>query len=140
MKPYQNQKSSKKKQVEKMFDSISFEYDRLNRLISAGNDVKWRKNIYKIAESLGPVNILDIATGTADIAIELSQIEDSEIIGLDISEKMLDVGRQKVTNKNLEEKVSLISGDAEDLNFSNNSFDLISIGFGVRNFQNLEIN
>ena len=102
MKPYKNQKSSKKKQVEKMFDSISFEYDRLNRLISAGNDVKWRKNIYKIAESLGPVNILDIATGTADIAIELSQIEDSEIIGLDISEKMLDVGRQKVTNRNLE--------------------------------------
>ena len=99
MKPYQNQKSSKKKQVEKMFDSISFEYDKLNRLISAGNDVKWRKNIYKIAEPLSPVNILDIATGTADIAIELSQIEDSEIIGLDISEKMLDVGRQKVTDK-----------------------------------------
>ena len=138
MKPYKNQKSSKKKQVEKMFDSISFEYDRLNRLISAGNDVKWRKNIYKIAESLGPVNILDIATGTADIAIELSQIEDSEIIGLDISEKMLDVGRQKVTNRNLEDKVSLISGDAEDLNFPNNSFDLISIGFGVRNFQILK--
>ena len=138
MKPYQNQKSSKKKQVEKMFDSISFEYDKLNRLISAGNDVKWRKNIYKIAEPLSPVNILDIATGTADIAIELSQIEDSEIIGLDISEKMLDVGRQKVTDRNLEDKVSLISGDAEDLNFSNNSFDLISIGFGVRNFQNLE--
>ena len=138
MKPYQNQKSSKKKQVEKMFDSISFEYDKLNRLISAGNDVKWRKNIYKIAEPLSPVNILDIATGTADIAIELSQIEDSEIIGLDISEKMLDVGRQKVTDRNLEDKVSLISGDAEDLNFPNNSFDLISIGFGVRNFQNLE--
>ena len=90
MKPYQNQKSSKKKQVEKMFDSISFEYDKLNRLMYDGNDVKWRKNIYKIAERLRPVNILDIATGTADIALELSQIKDSEIIGLDISEKMLD--------------------------------------------------
>ena len=138
MKPYQNQNSSKKKQVEKMFDSISFEYDNLNRLISAGNDVKWRKNIYKIAERLKPVDILDIATGTADIALELSKIKGSKITGLDISEKMLDVGRQKVTERNLENKVSLVSGDAENLSFSKNTFDLISIGFGVRNFQNLE--
>ena len=138
MKPYQNQNSSKKKQVEKMFDSISFEYDKLNRLISAGNDVKWRKTIYKIAERLNPIDILDIATGTADIALELSKIEGSKITGLDISEKMLDVGRQKVTERNLENKVSLVSGDAENLNFSKSTFDLISIGFGVRNFQNLE--
>ncbi|MDB2567255.1 bifunctional demethylmenaquinone methyltransferase/2-methoxy-6-polyprenyl-1,4-benzoquinol methylase UbiE [Flavobacteriaceae bacterium] len=138
MKPYQNQNSSKKKQVEKMFDSISFEYDNLNRLISAGNDVKWRENIYKIAERLKPVDILDIATGTADIALELSKIKGSKITGLDISEKMLDVGRQKVTERNLENKVSLVSGDAENLSFSKNTFDLISIGFGVRNFQNLE--
>jgi len=138
MKPYQNQNSSKKKQVEKMFDSISFEYDKLNRLISAGNDVKWRKTIYKIAKRLNPIDILDIATGTADIALELSKIEGSKITGLDISEKMLDVGRQKVTERNLENKVSLVSGDAENLNFSKSTFDLISIGFGVRNFQNLE--
>ena len=138
MKPYQNQNSSKKKQVEKMFDSISFEYYKLNRLISAGNDVKWRKTIYKIAERLNPIDILDIATGTADIALELSKIEGSKITGLDISEKMLDVGRQKVTERNLENKVSLVSGDAENLNFSKSTFDLISIGFGVRNFQNLE--
>ena len=138
MKPYQNQNSSKKKQVEKMFDSISFEHDKLNRLISAGNDVKWRKTIYKIAERLNPIDILDIATGTADIALELSKIKGSKITGLDISEKMLDVGRQKVTERNLENKVSLVSGDAENLNFSKSTFDLISIGFGVRNFQNLE--
>ena len=138
MKPYQNQNSSKKKQVEKMFDSISFEYDKLNRLISAGNDVKWRKTIYKIAERLNPIDILDIATGTADIALELSKIEGSKITGLDISEKMLDIGRQKVSDRCLESKVSLVSGDAENLNFSKNTFDLISIGFGVRNFQNLE--
>ena len=93
-----------------MFDSISFEYDKLNRLISAGNDVKWRKTIYKIAERLNPIDILDIATGTADIALELSKIEGSKITGLDISEKMLDVGRQKVTERNLENKVSLVSG------------------------------
>jgi len=138
MKPYQNQNSSKKKQVEKMFDSISFEYDKLNRLISAGNDVKWRKHIYKIANHLNPVDVLDIATGTADIAIELSKIEGSKITGLDISEKMLNVGRQKIVNRSLQDKVKLISGDAENLIFSKNTFDLISIGFGVRNFQNLK--
>ena len=138
MKPYQNQNSSKKKQVEKMFDSISFEYDKLNRLISAGNDVKWRKHIYKIANHLNPVDVLDIATGTADIAIELSKIEGSKITGLDISEKMLNVGRQKIVNRSLQDKVTLISGDAENLIFSKNTFDLISIGFGVRNFQNLK--
>ncbi len=138
MKPYQNQNSSKKKQVEKMFDSISFEYDKLNRLISAGNDVKWRKKIYEIAFPLNPIDILDIATGTADIALELSKIKGSKIIGLDISEKMLNVGRQKVTDRSLENRVSLVSGDAENLSFSKNTFDLISIGFGVRNFQNLE--
>ena len=97
-----------------------------------------RKTIYKIAERLNPIDILDIATGTADIALELSKIEGSKITGLDISEKMLDVGRQKVTERNLENKVSLVSGDAENLNFSKSTFDLISIGFGVRNFQNLE--
>ena len=136
--PYQNSDLSKKGQVEKMFNNISKEYDLLNRVISFGIDISWRKKIVRILKTKNPTNILDIATGTADIAIELSQIEDSEIIGLDISEKMLDVGRQKVTDRNLEDKVSLISGDAEDLNFPNNSFDLISIGFGVRNFQNLD--
>ena len=138
MKPYQNQNSSKKKQIEKMFDSISFEYDKLNRLISAGNDVKWRKKIYKISKKLNPKTILDIATGTADIAIELSNINNSKIIGLDISEKMLEVGRKKILNKNLNDKISLISGDAENLSFGDNKFDLITIGFGVRNFQNLK--
>ena len=138
MKPYQNQNSSKKKQVEKMFDSISFEYDKLNRLISAGNDVKWRKHIYKIANHLNPVDVLDIATGTADIAMELSKIKGSKITGVDISEKMLNVGRQKIVDRSLQDKITLVSGDAENLNFSKNTFDLISIGFGVRNFQNLK--
>lgn len=138
MKPYQNQNSSKKKQVEKMFDSISFEYDKLNRLISAGNDVKWRKHIYKIANHLNPVDVLDIATGTADIAMELSKIKGSKITGLDISEKMLNVGREKIIDRSLQDKITLVSGDAENLNFSKNTFDLISIGFGVRNFQNLK--
>ena len=138
MKPYQNQNSSKKKQVEKMFDSISFEYDKLNRLISAGNDVKWRKHIYKIANHLNPVDVLDIATGTADIAMELSKIKGSKITGLNISEKMLNVGRQKIVDRSLQDKITLVSGDAENLNFSKNTFDLISIGFGVRNFQNLK--
>jgi len=138
MKPYTNLNGSKKEQIQKMFDSISIEYDQLNRLISAGNDSKWRKKIYSLAYKTNPKNILDIATGTADIALELSKIKNSKIIGLDISEKMLDVGRKKIELKNLKDRITLISGDAENLDFSNDSFDLVTIGFGVRNFQNLE--
>ena len=101
MKPYNNLQGSKKKQIEKMFDSISLEYDQLNRVISAGNDTKWRKKIFLLANKLNPKNILDIATGTADIALELSKIKNSKIIGLDISEKMLEVGRKKIELKKL---------------------------------------
>ncbi|MEL0183880.1 MAG: bifunctional demethylmenaquinone methyltransferase/2-methoxy-6-polyprenyl-1,4-benzoquinol methylase UbiE [Bacteroidota bacterium] len=138
MKPYNNLQGSKKKQIEKMFDSISLEYDQLNRVISAGNDTKWRKKIFLLANKINPKNILDIATGTADIALELSKIKNSKIIGLDISEKMLEVGRKKIELKKLKERITLISGDAENLKFNDNSFDLVTIGFGVRNFQNLE--
>ena len=121
-----------------MFDSISLEYDQLNRVISAGNDTKWRKKIFQLAIKLNPKNILDIATGTADIALELSKIKNSKIIGLDISKKMLEVGRKKIEHKKLKDRITLISGDAENLKFNDNSFDLVTIGFGVRNFQNLE--
>ena len=121
-----------------MFDSISLEYDQLNRVISAGNDTKWRKKIFQLAIKLNPKNILDIATGTADIALELSKIKNSKIIGLDISKKMLEIGRKKIEHKKLKDRITLISGDAENLKFNDNSFDLVTIGFGVRNFQNLE--
>jgi demethylmenaquinone methyltransferase/2-methoxy-6-polyprenyl-1,4-benzoquinol methylase len=138
MKPDQKLKVSKKVQVQNMFDSISIEYDFLNRIMTFGNDIKWRKNIYKIAKHYNPKKILDIATGTADIALELSKIDGCNIIGLDISEKMLEIGRTKVLNQSLSEKVTLISGDAENIDYGTESFDLVTIGFGVRNFQNLE--
>tara|TARA_B100000780_G_C20835797_1_gene332135 strand:- start:10 stop:630 length:621 start_codon:yes stop_codon:yes gene_type:complete len=103
-----------------------------------GSDVKWRKKIVSIARKSNPKKILDIATGTADIAIELSKIDDSEIIGVDISQKMLDVGRNKIDAKKLSNQIILESGDAEKLVYTDETFDIVTIGFGVRNFQNLK--
>ncbi len=127
-----------KNKINSMFDSISNEYDFLNNIITFGGHVKWKNDIVKIARENNPKTILDIATGTADIAIKLSEIENSKIIGIDISTKMLDVGREKIHNKDLAKRVELKKGDAENLEFDSNSFDIISIGYGVRNFENLE--
>ena len=138
MKPNHESKSPKKNQVEKMFDSISFEYDLLNAIMTFNSHKRWKKNILNIAKKLKPKNALDIATGTADIAINLGSISNCEVIGVDISEQMLDVGREKITKMKLTKSVRLESGDAENLNFKDNYFDLVTIGFGVRNFQDLE--
>ena len=138
MKPHQESKSPKKNQVEKMFDSISFEYDLLNAIMTFNSHKRWKKNILNIAKKLKPKNALDIATGTADIAINLGSISNCEVIGVDISEQMLNVGREKITKMKLTKAVRLESGDAENLNFKDNYFDLVTIGFGVRNFQDLE--
>lgn len=138
MKPNQESKSPKKNQVEKMFDSISFEYDLLNAIMTFNSHKKWKKNILNIAKKLKPINALDIATGTADIAINLGSISNCEVIGVDISEQMLNVGREKITKMKLTKSVRLESGDAENLNFKDNYFDLVTIGFGVRNFQDLD--
>ena len=138
MKPNQDSKSPKKNQVEKMFDSISFEYDLLNGIMTFNSHKRWKKNILNIAKKLKPKNALDIATGTADIAINLGSISNCDVIGVDISEKMLNVGREKITKMKLTKAVRLESGDAENLNFKDNYFDLVTIGFGVRNFQDLE--
>ena len=127
-----------KNKINSMFDSISNEYDFLNNIITFGGHVKWKNDIIKIARENNPKTILDIATGTADIAIKFSEIENSKIIGIDISSKMLDVGREKIQNKDLAKRVVLKKGDAENLEFDSNSFDIISIGYGVRNFENLE--
>ncbi|MFL2638806.1 MAG: bifunctional demethylmenaquinone methyltransferase/2-methoxy-6-polyprenyl-1,4-benzoquinol methylase UbiE [Flavobacteriaceae bacterium] len=137
MKPYQKAKTTKKVQIREMFNKISVEYDFLNRIITFGNDSRWRKRIYTISKKSNPKNILDIATGTADIAIELSKIDKAKIIGIDISNNMLEVGRKKIEEKKLSQKISLIHGDAENIKFRNNYFDIITIGFGVRNFENL---
>ena len=136
--PYKDSDQSKKVQVTKMFDTISKEYDGLNRVISFGIDVKWRNKVVKIVKEKQPENILDIATGTGDLAISLTTTNAKEIIGLDISDGMLEVGRQKITAKNLDGIISMVIGDSEDLPFNDNTFDAITVAFGVRNFENLE--
>jgi demethylmenaquinone methyltransferase / 2-methoxy-6-polyprenyl-1,4-benzoquinol methylase len=138
VKPYKNSDLSKKEQVTKMFDAISNEYDGLNRVISFGIDVKWRKKVVAIVAKQHPDIILDIATGTGDLAINLSKTKASKIIGLDISEGMLNIGRQKVIKKKLENTIDLIVGDSENLLFNDNTFDAITVAFGIRNFENLE--
>ncbi len=136
--PYKDSDLGKKEQVAKMFDAISGNYDGLNRVISFGIDVNWRKKVLKIISASNPQNILDIATGTGDLAILMAQTKASKIIGLDISVGMLEVGRKKVTAKNLADRIELIVGDSEDMPFEDNSFDAITVAFGVRNFENLE--
>ena len=136
--PYKDSNASKKVQVTKMFDTISKDYDGLNRVISFGIDIKWRNKVVKLVADKNPENILDIATGTGDLAINLTATNAKEIIGLDISDGMLEVGRQKIANKNLDEIISMVIGDSEDLPFKDNTFDAITVSFGVRNFENLE--
>lgn len=136
--PYKESELNKKKQVEKMFDTISTNYDGLNRVISFGIDVKWRKRVVKIVEAQSPEKVLDIATGTGDLAINLSKTGASRIVGLDLSEGMLAVGRKKIAQKGLSERIEMVQGDSEALPFEDNSFDAITVAFGVRNFEDLE--
>jgi len=137
-KPYKNSATSKKEQVSEMFDTISQNYDNLNRVISFGIDVKWRKKILKMVSELQPKQILDIATGTGDLAILMANTNADRIIGLDISAGMLEVGKQKITQKNLSNKIEMILGDSENIPFEDNSFDAVTVAFGIRNFENLE--
>jgi demethylmenaquinone methyltransferase/2-methoxy-6-polyprenyl-1,4-benzoquinol methylase len=136
--PYKNSDLGKKEQVAQMFDTISNEYDGLNRVISFGIDIKWRKKVVKIIEATNPDKILDIATGTGDLAINLAETNASKIIGLDISEGMLDVGRKKIEKLKLSNKIEMVFGDSENIPFETNYFDAITVAFGVRNFENLE--
>ncbi|MGC1630562.1 MAG: bifunctional demethylmenaquinone methyltransferase/2-methoxy-6-polyprenyl-1,4-benzoquinol methylase UbiE [Gelidibacter sp.] len=138
VKPYKDSQLDKKEQVAQMFDTISKEYDGLNRVISFGIDVKWRKNVVDIIAKTKANRILDIATGTGDLAINLAQTEANEIIGLDISNGMLEVGRKKIADKKLGDKIKMTLGDSENIPFEDNSFDAITVAFGVRNFENLE--
>lgn len=138
VKPYKGSEASKKAQVTKMFDTISKEYDGLNRVISFGIDVKWRNKVVKLVSQNNPENILDIATGTGDLAINLTKTNAKEIIGLDISDGMLEVGRKKISSKKLDGIISMVIGDSEDLPFNDNTFDAITVAFGVRNFENLK--
>ncbi len=121
-----------------MFDNISGDYDGLNRVISFGIDVKWRKKVVKLVKDTSPDSILDIATGTGDLAINLAETNASRIVGLDISSGMLEVGKVKIKKKGLESKIEMVLGDSENMPFDDNTFDAITVAFGVRNFENLE--
>jgi demethylmenaquinone methyltransferase/2-methoxy-6-polyprenyl-1,4-benzoquinol methylase len=136
--PYKDSSMSKKQQVAQMFDTISNEYDGLNRVISFGIDLKWRNKVVEIVGLQNPDSILDIATGTGDLAINLTKTNAKKIIGLDISEGMLNVGREKINLKQLNHTIDMVVGDSENLPFENDSFDAITVAFGVRNFETLE--
>ncbi len=136
--PYKESSLGKKEQVTKMFDNVSSNYDFLNRLLTFGIDVSWRKKVVKFVENHKAKSILDIATGTGDLAIMLTKINPEKVIGLDLSEGMLAVGKKKVNQQNLSGKVEMILGDSEQLPFEDQTFDAITVGFGVRNFENLE--
>lgn len=136
--PYKDSDLGKKEQVTQMFDAISGNYDGLNRVISFGIDVKWRKKVLRLVTGTEPKDILDIATGTGDLAILMSDSRASRIVGLDLSAGMLEVGRKKIKARNLENRIEMIQGDSENLPFDDRSFDAITVSFGIRNFETLE--
>ncbi len=129
---------SKKEQVEHMFDNIAGKYDFLNRLLSFRIDVIWRNKVVNLLKPSKPQLILDVATGTADLAIALMKLHPAKITGLDLSQNMLDIGQQKIIAKNLTNTIELIKGDSEQLPFGDNTFDAVTVAFGVRNFEHLE--
>ena len=137
--PYQGSLLSKKEQVAGMFDNIAFRYDFLNRFLSVGIDKRWRKKAINELLAMNPQKILDVATGTADIAIMASSLlKPISIVGIDISEGMLEIGLKKVERLGLQGKIELLKGDSETISFEDNSFDAVTVAFGVRNFENLE--
>jgi demethylmenaquinone methyltransferase / 2-methoxy-6-polyprenyl-1,4-benzoquinol methylase len=138
VKPYKESEKGKKQQVEEMFDNISPKYDFLNHFLSMGIDIQWRKKVVKLVQEHQPKTILDIATGTGDLAIAMSRLKVDKIVGLDLSNGMLEVGRKKIQEAKLDQLIEMVQGDSENLPFEDNSFDVITVSFGVRNFENLE--
>ena len=137
--PYKKSTLGKKEQVTQMFDTISGEYDGLNRVISMGIDVKWRKKVIELVKAKNPENALDIATGTGDLAIMMAEsTATKKIIGLDLSVGMLEVGKKKILDKNLADKIEMVVGDSENIPYPDNYFDAITVSFGIRNFETLE--
>src|SRR5688500_3249810 len=121
-----------------MFDNISKRYDFLNHFLSLGIDRIWRKKAIRMLAKSQPKVILDIATGTGDFAIAALKLKPTKVIGLDLSAGMLDVGRQKMKKKKIDHIIEMVQGDSENLPFDSNYFDAFTVGFGVRNFENLE--
>jgi len=138
VKPYTEQES-KKGQVSTMFNRIAPYYDFLNRLLSLGIDTTWRKKAIRKLKADQPQLILDVATGTADVAMETArQLDPEKIVGIDISTQMLDIGRRKIKKNGMDTIIELQEGDSENLPFADNTFDAVTVAFGVRNFEHLE--
>jgi demethylmenaquinone methyltransferase/2-methoxy-6-polyprenyl-1,4-benzoquinol methylase len=139
MKPY-NQEQTKKEQVEQMFDNIAPTYDKLNHILSLNIDRIWRRRVMRIVRRSQPKSIMDVATGTGDLAIAMAKrVEGAHILGVDLSEEMLQVARTKIKRLGLEERIEVSKGDAENLSFvASDSIDAATVAFGVRNFENLE--
>jgi demethylmenaquinone methyltransferase / 2-methoxy-6-polyprenyl-1,4-benzoquinol methylase len=136
--PYKEEKASKKEQVARMFDNISHRYDFLNHFLSLGIDKRWRRKAIRLLAPNNPKLILDVATGTGDFALQALALKPEQIIGVDISAGMLDMGRQKIQRKGVTHIIDLIQADSENLPFPENKFDAVTVAFGVRNFENLE--
>ncbi|MFM1878099.1 MAG: hypothetical protein RLZZ241_965 [Bacteroidota bacterium] len=137
--PYTESNLGKKEQVKQMFNTISDHYDGLNRMISLGIDQRWRRRLVQLVSVRQPETILDVATGTGDLALALLRSGAHKIIGLDLAPGMLEIGRKKVQARGLENQVDMVTGDSEALPFTDNSFDAVTVAFGVRNFENLEL-
>jgi demethylmenaquinone methyltransferase / 2-methoxy-6-polyprenyl-1,4-benzoquinol methylase len=131
--------SAKKEVVREMFDNISHRYDFLNHFLSFGIDRAWRSKLVRILSRYKPETVLDVATGTADLAIAIARLSPRKIVGIDISGKMLEIGRKKLMDKGLSKAITLQLADAEKIPFPNNSFDAVTVAFGVRNYENLEL-
>ncbi len=129
---------AKKEMVQNMFNNIAPKYDLLNHLLSAGIDKGWRRKVRRALAAGHPETILDVATGTGDLAIELAKLPNTRIIGIDIAEDMLKIGRKKIEKKGLTQRITLEPGDSENIRFADNTFDAITVAFGVRNYENLE--
>ncbi len=138
VKPYRDSENQKKKQVEQMFDNIAPKYDFLNHFLSFGIDKLWRRKAIRLLAKYKHQSILDVASGTGDLAVEAAKLNPDSIIGFDLSEQMLSVGREKVKRLGLEKIISFQKGDSEAMPFASDSFDAITVAFGVRNFENLE--
>ncbi len=131
------QQTGKKESVRQMFNNIAHKYDFLNHFLSVGIDKGWRRKVARLVAKHKPAHVLDVATGTGDLAIALSKRSNAKIVGVDIADAMLDIGRDKLQKRKLSKQISLVNGDSESLQFDNHYFDAAMVAFGVRNFEDL---
>lgn len=137
--PYKDSSLGKKEQVTQMFDNVSSNYDTLNRILTFGIDVAWRKKVVGMVMDAGARKVLDVATGTGDLALMFGKESTDEVVGLDISPGMLEIGKKKIGAEGLDKKVKMVIGDSESLDFEDETFDAVTVAFGVRNFEDLEV-